>query len=246
MNETEVLHLDYRPPTAQWVLRLQSRLINSRSTVLRNSYGRWKEVGLGELAGAVATRLTLIDRVIARLHELLQRLRQEIDASGKIDELLSGGYVYSTKDDRIFYDLCVAVDAFFFEYRSCYEIIGKFVKKFGRKMLDRKLTEKEIRAVLEKANLNTEWIDPVRANRILFFHNTAPWIALRIHQRKPLKCSVVVMKKNIENLDDPNTYITEDQLVETIKGLKGAVWAVHAWLEELITELETQTAQACD
>ena len=161
---------------------------------------------------AVVTRLSLIVRVSVRLGELLQNLRDEIDASGEIDELLSGGYVYSPKDRRTFYDLCVAVDAFYFEFRSCYEIIGQFVTTFGREMLDRRITEEEIRAVLEKANLNTEWIEPVRDNRILFFHKTAPWIALQINQRKPLNCSVVVMKENIEELDDPDTYITQARI----------------------------------
>ena len=212
MNNTEVLHLDYRPSTSHWVLLLQSRLQQSPSTVLRGRYHRWQEVGLSDLAMAVVTRLSLIVRVSVRLGELLQNLRDEIDASGEIDELLSGGYVYSPKDRRTFYDLCVAVDAFYFEFRSCYEIIGQFVTTFGREMLDRRITEEEIRAVLEKANLNTEWIEPVRDNRILFFHKTAPWIALQINQRKPLNCSVVVMKENIEELDDPDTYITQARI----------------------------------
>jgi len=237
----EVIHLDYRPGTAGWVLRLQSRLQASPSDVLRTRYSRWGEAGLADLAIAVATRLSLTLRVSFRLAELLKKLRDEIDASGDIDQLLTGGFVYSPKDARIFYDICVAVDAFYFEFRSSYEVLGRFVRTFGREILGRSITEHEILQVLEAANCNRDWIDPVRENRKLFFHETAPWIALEVHQRRPLECSVLVMKENLHEFDHPDKYVTQSHLVNTVTGFQQAVWAVFGWLGKEIDKSEAQT-----
>ena len=244
MSATEVLHLDYRPPTANWVTLLQSRLAQSPRQVLRDRYAMWVEVGLGELGGAVATRLYLIRRANDRLSELLKTLSSEVDDSEEIDELLAGGYVFSSSNDTLCYDICLAVDAFFFETRSCYEVMGKFVTTFCQKMLCKSISEKELRTVLVSSQLDTWWIEPLRKNRIAFFHKTAPWIALQIHRRKPLKCSILVMKENLHKFDDPDKYITQSQLAKTATGFQESAWAIRTWLDEQITEFEARDSKA--
>ena len=240
MSNMEVLHLDYRPGTASWALSLQSRLQESESELLRNRYSLWREVGLADLGGGVATRLLLILRVSYRLGQLIKKLRDEIDSSGEIHELLADDFVYSPKDARLFYDICVAVDAFYFELRSCYELVGKFVTTFGEKILGKSISEQEILQVLGEANLSTEWVEPLRANRILFFHETAPWIALQIHRREPLECSILVMKDNLQEFDDPDRYITQSQLAESAVEIQRAVWAIRDWLIQQICECEAR------
>src|SRR3990172_2552187 len=94
-NAMEVLHLDYRPTSRALVLPLQSRLQGSSSAIIRERYSSWAEVGLGELGMAVSTRFTVAFVVARRLGTLLRTLRDEIAASGQIDELLRGGYVYT-------------------------------------------------------------------------------------------------------------------------------------------------------
>ncbi len=237
----EVLHLDYRPPTAGWVLPLQTRLLNSTSPTLRERYSRWAEVGLSELGIAVATRLALTFYVSRRLGVLLKQLRDEIAASGELDDLLAGGYVYTPQESALLYEICAAVDAFFFEFRSCYEVLGKFLQAFGHHILDRRIAENDLLSVLSAADADTTWIDPLRLNRILFFHNTAPWIALRIDSRVPFECSLLVMKKNLRTFDDPDDYVTQPQLVETIEGFQIASWKLRDWLAVQIDEVERQT-----
>jgi len=234
----EILHLDYRPGTAGLILPLQSRLQGSGVPQLRERYSRWKELGLAELGMAVATRFSLTLRVASRLAELLQRLRDEIEESGQIDELLDGGYVYTPKDSRALYDICTAVDAFYFEYRSCYEVVGRFARTFCTEMLRKSITEEQLVAVLQSAGVTTNWITSLRENRKLFFHETAPWIALQVHERHPVKCSMVVMKENVEELKDPATFITQDQIVATIDGLQRGLWAIHNWLKSQIDDIE--------
>jgi hypothetical protein len=212
----EVLHLDYCPGTADWVLPLQTRLNESASSVLRTRYADWAKFGFAELGMAVATRFSLTLRVAYRLSELLKSLRDEINDSGQIDELLRGGFVFSPKDHRILYDICVAIDAFYFEYRSSYEVVGRFVTTFCKEILDKTITEKALLDVLREAKVNIEWIELLRDNRKLFFHQTAPWIALEIHQHHPLECSLLVMKENIHEFHDPTTYVTQQQITDTV------------------------------
>lgn len=236
----EVLHLDYRPPTAAWVLPLQSRLVGSSSQVLRLRYARWAEVGLAELGIAVATRLTIAFVVARRLQALLKTLRDEIAASGDLDSLLEGGYVYTPQDQWISYEICAAFDAVIFEYRSSYEVLGRFIRSFGTHILGREVTEDELNHVLLDAGLDLTWVEDLRLNRILFFHKTAPWIALRVNHHDPLEVSLIVMKRNLSSFDDPNDYVVQPQLVETIAGFQQASWRLRDWLAAQVGATEEQ------
>lgn len=235
---TELLHLNYNPGPAGWILRLQTQLQQSASVTLKERYSRWKEFGMAELGMAFATRLALRHRAAHLLAKLLHELQKKISASGKLDELLDGWYAYYPEDDRIFYDICVALDALYFETRSAYEIVGKFVHTFGKKILDRIFTEQDIQRVLIDAGQRTDWIDEVREHRKLFFHETAPWIALSISKRQPLEFSLVIMKENLKELDDPKNFITQQQLSDSWQGFDRAIPTICTWLKEQIIVFE--------
>ena len=236
----EVLHLDYRPPTAGWVLPLQSRLQGSSSHTLRQRYSKWSEVGLDELGMAATTRLTVAFVVARRLASLLQNLRDEIAASGRLEDLLDGGLAYTPKDPWICYEICGAVDAVFFEYRSCYEVLGSFAACFGKHILQRPVSEAASIDMLARAGADTTWIAPLRLHRILFFHNTAPWLALKVDRRDPLQCSLLVMKKNLHTFDNPDEYIVQPAIADTIAGFQIASWRLRDWLAAQIDEVETE------
>lgn len=234
----EVLHLDYRPPTAGWVLPLQTRLRESPSPTLRDRYARWAEVGLAELGMAVATRLSIAFFVARRLGNLLTQLRDEIAASGEVQELLEKGYVYTPKDQALFYEICAATDAFFFEYRSAYEVLGRFFRSFGEHILNRDIPQADLLAVLEAMGCDTAWINPLKEHRKLFFHETAPWIALCVNQREPFDCSLIIMKKNLQTFDKREDYIVQPELVETIRGFQEASWRLRDWLQVQVEKAE--------
>lgn len=219
-------------------MRLQAQLQESASVTLRERYSRWKEIGMAELGMAFASRLAMRHRAGYLLSKLLNELRDEISDSGKLDELLDGGYAYYPKDDRIFYDICVALDALYFETRSSYEIVGRFVQMFGEKILGRNFTEKLIKNVLIDNDQKTDWIDEVREHRKLFFHETAPWIALSVSKRQPLEFSLVIMKENLKEFDDPKKFITQQQIVDSWQGFDRAIPTICAWLKEQIIKFE--------
>lgn len=240
----EVIHLDFEPPTIAWIGSLQARVHKSSSVELQRRYSRWAEVGLGELALAVATRLAICVRVRQNLSQLLEKLREEIQDWDRLDEAIETPFCFRPSDQWQLFDTCAAVDSLIFEFRSVYEVLGKFATTFGREILGRQVTEAELLRALRDVGGNTEWVELIRENRKLFFHETAPWIALQVHQRRPLDCSLLVMKENLSRFDDPAKYLTEAQLAAAVEGLERAVPAVRSWLEKRVDEVESEYANA--
>lgn len=234
----EILHLNYNPGPSGWVLRLQTRLQESQSPILRQRYTKWKEFGLAGLGMAFATRSSLRLRAAFLFSKLMKDLRDEINNSGQLDDLLKGDYVYNPKDQRKFYDICVAFDALYFESRSAYEIVGKFVRTFGKKILEENISEKEILQVLINEGQNVEWVEHIRENRKLFFHETAPWIALQIFQRHPLECGLVVMKENLYKFDEPSKFVTQEELSDAWDGFDQSIPTIFNWLNSKIDKFE--------
>jgi hypothetical protein len=237
-NPPELLHLDYRPPSAAWGLPLQSQLNGSKSAVLRERYRSWKESRMAEAGLAVATRLMLVSRALHRLAELEDRLCKEIDRSGKLDSLLAGGYVYTPEDPNSVYDICVAVDGVLTECLSLMEVIKVFTVRFCRKILRTEMSKKEFDALLVALGYGGEWLDTLIESRNFFLHQSAPWLALQIDGRDPLVCTLIVLKSNVRDLSDPNTFISKLALVGITRGMTRAVWGIQEWLSEAIVKDE--------
>ena len=226
----DFIQLDFRPPTMGWTLRLLGRVQTSSKA----------ESGLGELSLAFATKRAIRHRVAYRLSELLHALRDEIAESGEVDSLIATGSVFSPRDERILYDICAAVDALYFESRSTYEIAGHFFRKFAEVILDRRLKEEDLTAVLDAEGVPTDWVEELRTNRILFFHETSPWIAFRVEERDPLTVKLVIMKENLHTFDDESRFVLQDELVRMWEGFEAAMLKIYDWLEAEVVAIEVQ------
>lgn len=234
----EVLHLDFNPTTIAWIGGLQARVANSSAPRIRERYKCWAAVGLGELALAIATRLAMIKQVEVLLQDRCSTLIREIAESGKVGSLLSDRSCYRTADEGLPFDICAAADCCLVEWRSLYEVLRKFAATFAKKILGTKIDDSHIDSVVEQAGIPIDWLDRLRKNRNLFVHQTAPWIALEVTSREPLECSIVIMKKNIADLDDAERIITDAELLEISNRLRHAVVAVRTWLEAQVEQLE--------
>ena len=241
---TEFLHLDFRPGSAWWIARLQSRARTSSSDLVRTRYLTWTESGLGELAVALATKLEVRTRVAKRFRELMAKLLDELCEAEDLGYLLDGGFVFTPDDRGILYDICGSVDSVVFESRSAYEITGKFVSRFTEVILDRRIGQEDLMDVLRTAGQDVAWIEELRRNRILFFHETTPWIALEIHERDPLKFQLVVMKENLKNFDDRSKFITQSALADMWRGYEESIVAILEWLEKELDEVTEESAGA--
>jgi hypothetical protein len=193
---------------------------------------------MAESGIAVSTRLMLVSRAIARLTELEKQLCEEIEKSERLDALLEGGYVYTPEDSGSPYDICLAIDALLAECLSLFEVIRSFTVRFCRRILHKKMSEEKFDALLIELGYGGEWLETLAQARNFFLHESAPWPAVQVHNREPLKCELVVLKSNVRDLTDPSTFISKRQLVEITRGLAAAVRGLHQWLSEAITQAE--------
>lgn len=239
----QYLHLDYRPVSGSWVLRLQTRLRGSSAGTVRDAYSRWAALGLGELGLAIATKLAIRDRVAVRLNQLLRELGDQVSAIPNLEEQIELGAVFTPKDENLFYDICATVDSLYFESRSAYEIVGEFVRRVARDVLGREVTEEELVEYLKGWGESVAWISDLRENRKLFFHQTAPWIALQIEVRDPLTFKLVVMKENLHEFTDPTKFVTQDQMAEMWRGFESAMMALEEWILLELQRVEREAAE---
>ena len=135
------LHLDYEPPWRTWLLQIMTRLRTSTCATLRNRMEQWGESLLSEIGLALTTKvstlgavLRLFDGLMARLHEVLKD-KTDTEIAELVRRSAAMGLPRPERD-RLPYDILVAVDAFFYGFRSAYEILTqKFLPEFFRHVL---------------------------------------------------------------------------------------------------------------
>jgi hypothetical protein len=235
---SEVLHLGFNPSSNAWIGDLQTLSKRSSIPLVRERSDRWAEFRLGEISLAIATRLAIVTQIELRLQSQMTLLADEVRRSGKLDYLLDRFGAFHPESKSLVFEICAGVDACFFEWRSLYELLVKFAKVFCRRVLGIKLHDSKLTEILSSSGLPTNWVNRLKDHRELFFHETAPWIALEVLERSPLKCSFVIMKENLTVLDDPAKYVQEKELVIVSNALRGAVIAVREWLKRELQTLE--------
>ncbi len=99
--------------------------------------------------------------------------------------------------------------------------------------------EEQVRSLLRESGISDAWVADLADQRKLFFHNTAPWIALRIISRSPLKAELLVLKCNVRDLEGSPDVIGFDRLKAVYSGLIGAMERLQGWL---ITQVHDKDA----
>lgn len=223
------------PPLLLGIMR---RLSNSTSATLRELMREWAEGPMREKGLALATKLKMLQRVTLRVDHQIQRLKEQLNNNARINDCIQGGSAYSISDPNLPYDILVDIDSFLFESRSAYEIVGEFLNEFFRLILGYNITESQLVEMLDSRGIETGWIRALRDHRILFFHRTAPWIAVEVVSREPLEIELVILKKTVQELDNPEDYIKFEQLRSIYQGFIASLDATYQWLIEKIEEFE--------
>lgn len=235
----EYLHIDYEPPSRGWLLRIMKRLNESSSSTLRERMSTWGSSHLKEMGFALTTKLAMLSRVLCRVDQQLQRLGEQLNDEALIDKCIRRGAAYKITDKALPYELLTDIDSFLFESRSAYEIIGHFLCQFFDHILKRRINEAQLKKLLDARNVDTRWIEELKCDRILFFHNTTPWLALEFVSRKPLRFELLILKKNVNDFTNPDDYIRFEQLRAIYHGIESSLNALHKWVLEQIEEFET-------
>jgi hypothetical protein len=220
-----------------------SRLLNSSSPRLRAAFEQWSDTPLKELGFAITTRMHMLGLCIRRLNTQVSKLRDEV-ASDPIqrEDSLSAGTAFALKDQQLPYELLLDMDSFLFETRSLYEIMGSFLAELFRTLFDRNLMESDVKSILEAADIDTRWVDELRRNRILFFHKTAPWIAVRV-EGEDTNCDPVLLKRQVITFDDPDTFVEFAGLREIYDGFINSITELHRFILEQIRLHEQESGE---
>jgi hypothetical protein len=240
MKKPQYLHINYIPEVG-WVLSIMSRLLNSANPQLRSAFDQWSDTPLKELGFAITTRMHMLGLCIRRLNARVGELRKEIttDISG-LDACLEKGYAFGPKDTDLPYELLLDMDAFIFETRSLYEIMGKFLKALCETLFGREIEEAELIAVLLENKIDTRWIAELRENRILFFHQTAPWLAVQV-DRENMRFDPILLKRSTTNFN-PDDMVEFATLREIYEGFVESATELHRFIMEQITRHESETS----
>lgn len=237
--ETQYLHVSYIPEVG-WVLSIMSRLLNSSNPQLRKAFDDWSDTPLKELGFAITTRMHMLGLGIQRLNTRVRELREEINSdTAELDRCLEKGTAFIPKDKDLPYELLLDMDMFVFETRSLYEIMGKFLKALFEALFARKITEADLIAVLSIKGIDTRWITELRDNRILFFHHTAPWIAVEV-DRNANRLDPALLKRSVTSIGS-NDVVSFASLREVYEGFVNSVTALHRFVLEQITGAESQS-----
>lgn len=226
----EYLHVGYFPPSTGWVLPIIREVQNARSESLRALGSSWTESDLSELGLAVTSKLAILPHVIQSVDKQLLKLSEEAAALGNLQEHIDHGAGFMPRDRELPYKLLASLDAFIYECRSTYEIVGKFLRCFSKTFLANPLTEEQVKAILRDAGLNDAWILDLTDQRKVFFHNTAPWVALEITGRSPFRAELLVLRHNVRDLTDPDHVIPFKRLRAIHAGLSASLAQVQQWL----------------
>ena len=113
MAETSFFHIAYRPPVT-WHYEIYNRLNRTHNETLKSRSARGESTDLPELALALATKLTVLHRVIRRFNSdyerLLAAIRQNED---QIRKHIRSHTVWSPPDDLLPFDIIAGLDWLF-------------------------------------------------------------------------------------------------------------------------------------
>src|SRR6266851_1713245 len=215
-------HIDYRPQNT-WLYPIYNRLNRTNSSALKANHKRWESTELPELSLAVATKLVLLRTVVGRFNSDYQRLLQQIgENEEQIERNIKTGTGWTVPDEFLPFQLVADIDAFIFETRSAYEILGKYVTALFQLLFGRRLTEQDLKEVLQHSGLDHTWSFLLQEERKLFFHNTAPWIAVALSESGN-QYELIILRRNARTLDEPEDYATLSQYNDIFNGFMAAL-----------------------
>lgn len=221
---------------------MMTRLSQSNNAQLRRAFEEWSKTPLLEFGFAVTTRMQMLGLCILRLNDRVSNLRKYLNKNEEELKLcLRGEYAFRLPFParHLAYDLLLDMDSFIFESRSLYEIVGKFLRSFLAIVFKRNITEKELRSILADRQIETRWIDVLRDSRKLFFHQTAPWLAIQVDSNAK-RFYPILLKKSIIKIENPDDFVSFDSLREIYDGFVNSLDTLHQFVMEEIRAFESQ------
>jgi hypothetical protein len=224
-------------PNRFWTAPIVRKLQGSSNRALQERAAQLRDSPLRDLQLAVEIKLRMVSDVATRfdrtLQELNARLKSDVD---KLSSFINQeDSAYQLQDRDLPYQVLLDLDAFFFETRSAYEILGKFLRELFERILDKRISEDSLKHKLEEWGVDTRWIDDLRQNRIELFHNMAPWFFVTRTPSHGSSFFPVVMKRCTAEWGDSGDRIEFKTLCEIHEGFKGSM---HTLLSAILAEID--------
>ena len=232
----EHLHIAYLPSTG-YVHPILNALSESSAPEAAAAIHGWTSAGVGQLAVALSTKLVLLSIAQRRLGQALSVLRS---AAMRAPDALLGieeGKSVMLADRDLVYETLVDLDSFVFEFRSGYEILGKFVIGMYRLLGKKAPSESDLQSHLESRGIPTAWIGVLRERRIVHFHSTPPWIVFEVLSKAPLELTEIVTAGPSMRPEDIASGLPLKGLVDIHEGMARALQALQDRMIEEVRAL---------
>ncbi len=222
--------------------RIIRRLHATRHDALRERFGEWGENRISRCGLSLATKLEMLPLAARRVDERVVQLIEAVGDEDHVEQCVATKAAAVVHDHSLPFQLLLDVDAFIFESRSAYEIVGKFIREFFGHMLALQVSEQNVINMLQSKGIDTRWIDELKTSRARLFHEAAPWIALRRHQDQS-NWQLLVLPDAGKDVESPET-LDVGALQGIFSGFVSALAGIEAWLLERIDDLENQGSGA--
>lgn len=175
---------------------------------------------LGELSLHIATRLGMIQRLVARLNHGIDELLRRSQSTHNPEHVFSAdreGRALSTPQDR-FYDLLIDLDALLFELNAETDLFRSLLSlahtHVGQPIPSRKLGE-SLLTLLKANGAETQWFVELDTHRNFFAHNGSPNIAIDT-TKEPW--DLLIAKSNVKSFDDPKSHFRLEEVNQIVQG----------------------------
>jgi hypothetical protein len=180
----------------------------------------------------------MLSLLARRLFDKLIPLAAELGQTDDLDSLIQGGFAWMPSQRNLPYEVLLELDAFVYEFRSAYEILGRFLSLFSREILGQEITEDDLLEVLKSRGIDTGWAKDLQERRKFLFHEHAPWLAYQVAQSEPLDATPIFLAHVDADPGDPTEAISTKDLGRIYAGFDKALGELQQWAMKGIAGLE--------
>jgi hypothetical protein len=238
---SEILHVSYLP-NGSFVLPIIGALQRSSNPKVRALAGSWRSSGLARLGASLSTKATMLGLLGRRLYSKVGPLEDELEQLRNLSEHLAGGYAWTPTQRQLPYEVLLELDAFIFEFRSAYEILGKFLVEFSKRILGKTVKEEDLLRILSAAGINISWARELQNRRKFWFHEHAPWLVYKISNPDPLDAELIFLAHVDADPFNDNEALSLRSLNLIYAGFDRALQELQSWVLSEISSLEATTS----
>ena len=152
--------------------------------------------------------LIIIERLDKKVDELIEAVKKE-------DQLIDN---YAIEiEDAVKYPIIIDVNSFLHEIYSGLCVLDTLYQRVLIEVLNKTPENKIFSKLLERHNNSQEWLIKFYENRGHFTHAGTPWFALSTENDQDFE--ILILKENIKDFSDPDTYIRFGALNDYVHGL---------------------------